>query len=56
MKGLGSKEILKQEGGLDPEVTGGLREITDIGLEGWLWMEISDILCKTEDPCFLASA
>lgn len=57
MKGLGSKEIRKQEGDFDPQVIGGLRETTDLGLsQGWLWMEISDILSKTEDPCFLASA
>lgn len=29
MKGQGSKEILIQEGGFDPQDIGGLREMTD---------------------------
>lgn len=54
MKGLGGKEIRKREGGLDPEVISGVED--EDWSRGWLWMEISDILSKTEDPCFLASA
>ena len=41
MKGQGSKEILIQEGGFDPQDIGGLREMTDTGVEdgcGWKFL------------------